>query len=180
MNNLSNFIKEKSKFFAIFLGCFLFRLIPFRAPNLEPVMSAVMPVSKKYGAFFSFAFGFLSIFLYDLVTNFGSWTWITGITYGLVGVVASFYFKKYKSSVGNFVIFTVFATIFYDLITGVLFAPIFHQTIFNALIMQIPFTILHLAGNVGFALTISPVLNKWLLSEKSFKLKKAFLKLRKA
>jgi uncharacterized membrane protein len=168
-----NFIKEKSKIFVIFLGCFLFRLIPFRAPNVEPIMASVMPISKKYGAVLSFSFGFLSIFLYDLVTNFGSWTWIAGITYGLVGITASLYFKKYKSSVLNFVIFAVFATIFYDLITGVVFAPIFHQTMLSALMLQIPFTILHLVGNIGFALTVSPVLNKWVMSEKIFNFKKS-------
>ncbi|HPS21210.1 MAG TPA: hypothetical protein PLO44_00140 [Candidatus Paceibacterota bacterium] len=176
---MTNFIKEKSKIFAIFLGCFLFRLVPFRAPNLEPIMASVMPVSKKYGAVLSFLFGFLSIFLYDAVTHFGSWTWITGITYGLIGVVATFYFKKYKTSVLNFAVFAIVSTIFYDLITGVLVAPIFGQTILTALALQIPFTILHLAGNIGFALTVSPALNKWIFSKESFKLKKTFLAYKK-
>ncbi|MFH1608804.1 MAG: ECF transporter S component [Patescibacteria group bacterium] len=173
-------IKSKIKILIIFVGCFLFRLIPFRAPNVEPIMASIMPIGKKYGFLYGFLFGFLSIFLFDLVTHFGSWTWIAGITYGLIGAISAFYFKKFKSSIFNFVIFAFCATIIFDLITGVLFAPIFHQTILNALILQIPFTILHLAGSIGFALTLTPVLNRWLLSEKmlSFKssLKTSLLK----
>ncbi|KKP72550.1 MAG: hypothetical protein UR70_C0006G0001, partial [Candidatus Nomurabacteria bacterium GW2011_GWB1_35_20] len=44
-----------------------------------------MPLGRKYGAFIGFAFGFLSILLYDVITHFGTWTWITAITYGVIG-----------------------------------------------------------------------------------------------
>ena len=163
-------MKNNFKIFIIFIGCLLFRLLPFRAPNVESIMASVMPISKKYGAWLSFAFGFLSIFLYDLLTHFGSWTWTVGITYGLVGVMSFLYFKKFKTSALNFAIFAFLTTIIFDFITGVLLAPMFGQTMFNAFILQIPFTILHLAGNIGFALTLSPILNKWLVSsEFSFK-----------
>ena len=169
-------MKNKVKIFIVFAGCLLFRLLPLRAPNVEPIMASIMPIGKKYGAFLGFAFGFLSIFLYDALTHFGSWTWMVGITYGLVGVASFFYFNKFKTSALNFAIFAFFATIIFDLITGVLFAPMFGQTMFSALVLQIPFTILHLAGNVGFALTLSPILNKWLLVEKFFVLKKTLAK----
>ena len=161
-------IKNKSKIFIIFIGCLLFRLIPFRAPNVEPIMASVMPLSRKYGAFFGFAFGFLSIFLYDALTHFGSWTWIAGIIYGIIGAVSSLYFTKVRTSVFNFAMFSFFATIIFDLITGVFFAPLFGQTMMNAFMLQIPFTVLHLAGNIGFAVTLSPLINKWLASEQFF------------
>ena len=164
-------MKAKFKIFLIFVGCFLFRLLPLRAPNVEPIMASLMPTARKYGAIVGFLFGFLSIFIYDTVTHFGSWTWIAGITYGLVGAVSALYFSKMKASPLNFAIFALFATIFYDLITGVLFAPMFHQTMLTALMLQIPFTVLHLAGNIGFALTISPILNRWFLTEKVFSFK---------
>ena len=128
-------------------------------------MASLMPIGKKYGAWLGFAFGFLSIFLYDLLTHFGSWTWTVGITYGLVGAASFFYFKKFKSSVFNFALFAFFATIIFDFITGVLFAPMFGQTMVSAFFLQIPFTMLHLVGNIGFALTLSPILNKWLTAE---------------
>ena len=164
-------MKAKFKIFLIFTGCFLFRLLPLRAPNVEPIMASLMPTARKYGAIVGFLFGFLSIFLYDCLTHFGSWTWIAGITYGLVGAFSALYFSKFKSSIFNFAIFAGFATIFYDLITGVLFAPIFGETMLAALLLQIPFTALHLAGNVGFAITLSPIINRWLLAEKVFSLK---------
>ena len=164
-------MKSKLKILIVFAGCFLFRLMPLRAPNVEPIMASVMPLGRKYGALAGFFFGFLSMFLYDSVTHFGSWTWVGAISYGLVGFISSFYFKKFKTSAFNFAVFAVFATIFFDLITGILFAPIFGQTILNALILQIPFTVLHLVGNIGFALTLSPLLNRWFLS-KDFSLRR--------
>jgi vacuolar-type H+-ATPase subunit I/STV1 len=96
---------------------------------------------------------------------------MAGITYGVIGALSSLYFKKFKSSTFNFAVFAFFATIVFDLITGVLFAPMFGQTMLNALILQIPFTALHLAGNIGFALTLSPLINKWLASEQFFTFK---------
>jgi len=165
-------MKNKFKIFIIFIGCLLFRLIPLRAPNVEPIMASIMPLGRKYGAFIGFAFGFLSILLYDVMTHFGTWTWITAITYGVIGALSSFYFKKFKSSAFNFAVFAFFATIVFDLVTGVLFAPMFGQTFWSAFILQIPFTALHLAGNIGFALTLSPIINKWLTSEQFFALKR--------
>ncbi len=168
-------MKDKAKIFIIFAGCLLFRLIPLRAPNVEPIMASIMPLGRKYGAVLGFIFGFLSIIIYDLLTHFGAWTWVAGISYGLVGMASFFYFKKFKSSAFNFALFAFMATIIYDLITGVSFAPMFGQTILNALVMQIPFTALHLAGNIGFALTLSPLINKWLAKEEFFVLKKSSL-----
>ena len=161
-------MSNKFKIFIVFVGCLLFRLIPLRAPNVEPIMASIMPLGRKYGALWGFLFGFLSIAIYDLFTHFGAWTWTVGITYGVIGALSSLYFKKFKSSAFNFAIFAFFATIAFDLITGVLFAPMFGQTMWNAFILQIPFTALHLAGNIGFALTLSPLINKWLVSEQFF------------
>ncbi len=169
-------MQNKFKIFTIFLGCLLFRLLPLRAPNVEPLMASLMPLGKKHNALFSFAFGFLSIFLYDLLTNYGYWTWTVGIAYGLVGAASSLYFKnKEKASIWNFAKFTFFATILFDLATGVLLAPLFGQSIYTAFMLQIPFTLLHLAGNLGFALTLSPLIGKWLASEKFFSLEHKFL-----
>lgn len=54
---------------------FAVRLIPFRAPNVEPVMTTLMPFSKCFGMVGAFVFGFLSIALYDVATReVGVWT----------------------------------------------------------------------------------------------------------
>ncbi|PIZ85952.1 hypothetical protein CO033_00130 [Candidatus Nomurabacteria bacterium CG_4_9_14_0_2_um_filter_32_10] len=166
-------MQNKLKVFIIFFGCLLFRLIPLRAPNVEPIMASIMPLGRKYGALWGFLFGFLSIIVYDILTHFGAWTWITAITYGVIGAVSSVYFNKFKASVFNFAVFAFFATIVFDLVTGVLFAPMFGQSVLNAFVMQIPFTALHLAGNIGFALTLSPLINKWFVSEQFLGLKKS-------
>ena len=168
---MQNKTQNKLKILTIFAGCLLFRLLPLRAPNVEPIMASLMPLSRKYGAFFSFAFGFSSIFLYDMLTSYGSWTWVVGITYGLTGVASFLYFKNKKgSSIWDFAKFAFVATIVFDLVTGVLMAPFLGQNIWNAFLLQITFTALHLAGNIGFALTLSPLLNKWLASKEFFSL----------
>lgn len=137
-------------------------------------MASIMPLGRKYGAWAGFAFGFLSILVYDLMTNFGSWTWIAGIAYGLVGAASSLYFSgNSKHSVLNFAVFAFFSTIVFDLITGVFFAPLWGQAMWSAFILQIPFTALHLAGNIGFTVTLSPLLDKWLASSEFFTLQKS-------
>ena len=161
-------MKEKLKIFTIFAGCLLFRLIPLRAPNIEPIMASIMPLGRRFGALLGFLFGFLSIVIYDALTHFGSWTWTAGITYGIIGVASYFYFKGGNVRAFDFALFAFFATITFDFITGVLFAPMFGQSLWNAFILQIPFTILHLAGNIGFAITLSPIIDKWLASKEFF------------
>ena len=143
-----------------FLSCFLFRLLPFRAPNVEPLLATQMPFSRVYGATAGFFFGFGSIVLFDCVTSgLGVWTLITGLAYGLLGVFATTYFKNKagKNSRKDYVIFAVFATIFYDTITGLTVGPLlFHQSFMSAAVGQIPFTALHLVGNITFAFFVSP------------------------
>jgi len=162
-------MKARFKILIIFAGCLLFRLLPLRAPNVEPIMASLMPLGRRFGALSAFLFGFFSIFLYDAVTHFGSWTWIAGLTYGAIGALSVLYFKNVKTSALSFALFAALATIVYDIITGVLFAPMFHQTMATALVLQIPFTLLHLAGNIGFALTLSPILHHWFFAEKTIK-----------
>lgn len=157
------------------MGVFLVRLIPFRAPNVEPLMATVMPFSKRFGVVSSFVFAFLSITLYDFVTSgIGIWTVITAGAYGLVAIASYIFFKTRATSVKNFVVFTVPATILYDAVTGLSIGPLyFHQTFMQALIGQIPFTLLHLSGNIMFAIFLSPVLAYWLAKDEVFATKPA-------
>ena len=169
-------MKNKLKIFVVFIGCLLFRLMPLRAPNLEPIMASLMPISRKYGAIIAFFFAFSGMVLYDIITgHVGLWTWTTSITYGIIGIFSAIYFKKFKTKTTNFVIFAFLGTIFFDTVTGVLFAPAFGQSMSSAFLMQIPFTLLHLAGNIGFALTLSPILNKWFSKENIFASKKVLV-----
>lgn len=149
---------------------FLFRLIPFRLPNVEPMLATVMPFSKRYGPLGSFLFGFLGIALYDAVTSgWGMWTVVTALAYGLLGIAAHFYFKNRSASVRNFLSFGIVGTIVYDAVTGLTIGPLFMGQSFPvALAGQIPFTLLHLAGTVVFATLLSPALYRWVVESEVF------------
>ncbi len=160
------------KFVLGWSAVFLFRLIPFRPPNVEPMLATVMPFSKRYGPLGSFLFGFLGIVLFDAVTSgWGIWTLITALAYGALGPAAHFYFKNREASVGNFLRFGIVGTIAYDAVTGLTIGPLFTgQPFLVALIGQIPFTLLHLAGTVVFATFLSPVLYRWVVQNDAFEL----------
>ena len=145
----------------------LARLIPFRAPNVEPILAAQMPIAKRGGVLASFVFGLLSIVLYDLITGTGgSWSWATALTYAFLGPIAVLYFRNRQSTGRNYVVFAFWSTIIYDAVTGVVFGPLmFHQSLQAAFFGQIPFTLLHLAGNLILAAAVSPLLYRWLTAE---------------
>lgn len=156
-------MKNWIKYTITFVSVMVFRLMPFRAPNVEPIMATIMPLGKVYGSVMSFVFGFLSIALYDSVTSgFGIWTLITALAYGALGVGATYFFKN-RSGWKNYALYAVIATIFYDAVTGLTIGPLFfHQSFMVSLVGQVPFTVLHLLGNVSFAIVLSPVIEKWM------------------
>lgn len=159
-----------AKYLLAGLAIFLVRLIPFRAPNVEPLLATVMPFSKRFGVVGSFLFAFLSIGLFDAVTSgIGIWTLVTAVAYGVLAVGSYYFFKSRAASVKNFLIFGVIGTILYDVATGFTIGPIFfHQPFMAAVIGQIPFTLLHLAGTIGFSIFLSPVLYRWVATNDAF------------
>lgn len=161
---------------------FLFRLIPFRLPNVEPMLATIMPFSTRFGALGSFFFGFLGIALYDAVTSgLGIWTLVTAVAYGGLGVAAHFFFKHRSASVKNFVGFGVVGTIAYDAVTGLTIGPIFNgQPFMLALVGQIPFTLLHVIGTVIFAVSLSPLLHRWVVQNERFEMSAIIPSWRKA
>lgn len=167
-----NYITIKTggiKFVLGWLAVFLIRLIPFRPPNFEPMLAAVMPYSKKYNLWGCFLFGFLGIVLFDLASNrIGMWTLITACAYGLLGIASYFFFKKRRGEVKNFVLFGVIGTILYDAVTGLSIGPLFFgQSVMEAFVGQIPFTLMHVLGTVTFALVLSPALYWWVVQNDS-------------
>ncbi len=154
--------KNWFKYTYAFIAVLLVRLVPFRAPNIEPPMAAQMPFGRVYGPTFAFLFGAASITLYDAMTSgLGVWTLVTAVAYGLVGLGAGVFFKN-RTGRKNYVLYAVIATISYDAVTGLSVGPLFFgQSLANAFIGQIPFTALHLLGNVAFAIVLSPVIETW-------------------
>ena len=162
-------MKNWFKYIFAFALVLIIRLIPMRAPNLEPIMAAQMPFGRVYGGLAAFAFGVASIVVYDSFTaGIGIWTLVTALAYGLVGIGASFFFKN-RSGRTNYAIYAIIATIMYDAVTGLTLGPIFFgQSFITALVGQIPFTALHLLGNVAFAIVLSPVIEMWAIRERQF------------
>src|SRR3989344_1283499 len=159
------------KFIIGWTAVFLFRLIPFRPPNFEPMLATVMPFSKRYGLLGSFSFGFFGIVLYDAVTSgWGMWTVVTAVCYGLLGVGAYLFFKNREASVKNFLIFGIPGTILYDAVT-MMIGPLFNAQLWSAAVIgQIPFTLMHVLGTIVFAVVLSPALYKWVIQNDALEL----------
>lgn len=155
-------MKNWIKYIIAFLSVLLVRLLPFRAPNLEPIMAVISPFGKVYGKIMAFAFGALSIVVYDSLTSgLGIWTLVTAVVYGLIGYGASIYFRN-RSGWKSYAMYAVWATLAYDALTGLTIGPLFfHQTFLVSLVGQVPFTVLHLLSNVSFAIILSPVIEMW-------------------
>lgn len=156
--------------------CVLIRLIPFRPPNFEPILATQMPFSRAYGIIGGFIFAFVNIVMFDIITGkVGVWTIITAVSYGVLGIWAGAYFKNKKPSAMGYVKFAIIGTIVYDAVTGLSFGPLFYnQPFMEALTGQIPFTILHLIGNITLSLTLSPLIYKFVVTNPKFEHKALF------
>ena len=159
------------KFAIGWAAVFIFRLIPFRPPNLEPMLAVAMPFSKRYGLLGSFSFGFFGIVLFDAVTSgWGVWTAVTALCYGLLGVGSYYFFRNREASVKSFLLFGVPGTILYDAVT-MMIGPIFsNQSFVVAFVGQIPFTLMHILGTVVFATILSPALYRWVVQSEALEL----------
>jgi uncharacterized membrane protein len=138
----------------------IFRLLSpfFGLWNISPLMATELAGSKAYGPWAGGLYGFFSILLIDMIMGkVGQWTFITAVTYGFVGVWAAYFLSNKKANAYNFVVASIIGTLFFDLITGVFMAPLlFGQPWVSAIVGQIPFTLRHLAGNILFAMVLSP------------------------
>ena len=173
---METFKKNWFKYIVGFVACLLIRLIPFRPPNIEPILATQMPFSKSYGKIAGFSFAFLSIVLYVILTSkVGMWTWITAFAYGLLGLWAGQYFKNKKNNSWNYAKFAIMGTLAFDIVTGLSIGPIFfHQPFMQALTGQIPFTAMHLLGNVSFAVLLSPIIYRFVITNPKFESQSLF------
>ena len=143
-----------------FLFTLVFRLLSpyFGMWNVSPLMATELAGAKAYGPWVAGLYGVASIVILDAcMGKLGSWTAVTAITYGLVGVFGAYYFKTRSATAVNFVIMSVAGAVFFDLITGVLMGPLLYgQPWMEAVVGQVPFTLRHTAGNIFFAVTLAP------------------------
>jgi phage-related holin len=136
----------------------LWRLTPFRPPNVEPILALAMPMSRTRGAISSAFFAMLSITSFDLLTSgFTQWTVVTSLAYGIVAAGAGVVVSRVRGLWG-YMLYAVIGTIVYDFLTGVMAgAVLFGMSWREGFIGQIPFTVNHLIGNVILTLVLSPV-----------------------
>lgn len=161
------FKKVKKGLVKFFIGLTIvisLRFVP-HPPNVEPIMSTMMPFAKKWGRFAGLLFAVTAILAFDIITGtLGVWSIMTAGTYGLLGLLAGRYFITRRKRI-HYVSFAVVGTIIYDAITGIGTGMLFfNQTFMATFIGQIPFTLYHLSGNVVLAAFISPLLYKWVIS----------------
>ncbi|MGA3020550.1 MAG: hypothetical protein ABSD68_01205 [Candidatus Micrarchaeales archaeon] len=138
-------------------------------PNNDPIMSMALPFSRRSSALTSFAFPFITMASFDVVTGYvGLWTLVTSITYGLLGLFFHRFLKE-KDKVGlkTYLGCGALGVLAFDIVTGVLATPLlFGMTFEQALIGQIPFTALHLITTTAFIIVITPLLDKQVLLNK--------------
>ncbi|MBP9711741.1 MAG: ECF transporter S component [Candidatus Pacebacteria bacterium] len=166
---MEKYTKNWFKYIVGFVVCLLIRLIPFRPPNIEPILATNMPFSKAYGPIAGFGFAFMSILLFDIITgHYGVWSYLVAGTYGMLGFVAYYFFRDRKPKVVDYVYFAIAGTIIFDAFTGLAIGPIFfHQSFSEAFLGQIPFTLWHLLGNIGFAVTLSPAMYEFVIQNEN-------------
>ncbi len=139
-------------------GCLMLRLIfnvVLGIPNIEPLYASSVFVGLHQNYWHTFLFTAASIVIFDFFTaGFGPWTVVTAFLYGLLGL-AMVKFSKHNSTVVskntrllNLLSVTVLGTLAYDFLTGCLLGPLmFNQNFFEAVVGQIPFSVVHVLGN---------------------------------
>jgi uncharacterized membrane protein len=177
-NSFNHSLAGLPKYVVGFLGTLIFRLMSpfFGLWNISPLMATELAGAKAYGPWVGGLYGALSMALVDvLMGKVGSWTIVTSITYGLVGVLGAFYLRERQASRSNFIITSIVGTLFFDLITGVLMGPIlFGGSFALAAIGQVPFTLRHLAGNVFFAAVLAPWFYRQIMNNPKWELRQIF------
>lgn len=129
-------------------------------------MTTMMPFAKKWGVAGGIVFSVLSIMTYDFLTQtFGVWSLVTAGTYGAVAFFTGVFLKKRDPSVKNWLFCAIVGTLFFDAVTGIgMGMLLFHQTLVGTLVGQIPFTLYHLAGNLVFAVILSPLVYRFVIN----------------
>ncbi len=127
-------------------------------PNIELLMPFVLCAGLVFGPVSGFFVGCLARFAYDVYMAFvGPWSLYTAPSYGVVGLLAGVLGmrgKKYSRT--EMTLIAAMLTIVYDLLTMLGFSLQFGMPLWAAVLGQIPFTMLHLAGNCTFVFLICP------------------------
>lgn len=168
---MDNYKKQGSWLFIQITGCLLLRLLfhfILHIPNIEPLFACGVLVGQKQSYSYAFLFGAINVLLFDLLTvGFGPWTVVTGFLYALLGSAAVKFWRQNemvaqeKNRTLNSLKFTIAGTLIFDFFSGCLLGPLmFKQNFMEAIIGQVPFSILHVLGNVVLVMSIEAFLQK--------------------
>lgn len=142
-------------------------------PNIEPVMLFTLVAGLAAGPVAGFLMGAGTMLLSNIMLSAGPLTfpWLlhmplvtvyTTLAYGFVGSIAGLIgLVKTSFLRREYALLAAGLTLFYDFVTCTAFALQFYgpSGIFAALVMQVPFTVLHLS-NAVFAFMFAPYLHK--------------------
>ncbi|MEM4261784.1 MAG: hypothetical protein QXU92_02100 [Candidatus Diapherotrites archaeon] len=151
-----------------FVLCFFYRLLRV-FPNSDPLVGFLVPASKNEPLWKPVLFAFFSMLLFDFFTfGVGVWSFVTSFAYVLVVLFWRWRLSFVESSLGSFLSNGVLGILLFDFITGPLMSSfIFKQDFFLTLVLQVPFTIMHLVSGCFSIILISPFLDKRVALEAS-------------
>jgi hypothetical protein len=158
---LKNILQNKSlKYISFWLISAIFYLLFKYLLNLPGNLNLIFGIQLLLAQFFGpIALGLWSavnILANDLLANnLGAWSLVTSFSYFLVSFLTKIFISTHKFklighknySFINYLIFTVFVTLIYDLITASTGPLLFQQAWSNMLVGQIPFTLVHIISN---------------------------------
>jgi hypothetical protein len=168
-NNIFTTNKMNTKIVKLIISILIANLVRlFRfIPNNDPIMAMMLPYSKQKSKLKAFIFPFVTMVTFDILTNsVGVWTIVTSLTYGGLGLMFTYIYKKLQENdtkIGLKVYLGsgVVGVLIFDFITGVIMAPLMFGMSFEiALLGQIPFTLLHLTTVSGYVIIITPLLDR--------------------
>ena len=120
----------------------------------------MLPFSRQDKWWQGALFALITMISFDIITmRLGIWTLVTGTTYASIGLLFHFTYKKIKKvKLRHYVGSGIIGVLIFDMVTGVILGPaMFGMSYLQALIGQIPFTVIHLLTVTGFILILTPV-----------------------
>lgn len=154
--------------------CLLYRLNPYRMPNMTPILALGLPFGKLNKTA-SFLFCALSILIYDLITapayfDIGE-TIVKMSCYGITGLIGAAVLEKrspatYWKSVFLYGGISIAGIIFFDAACVILMAIRHPESFALILLGQIEYTGYHLLS-VLFV-PFAPLVQRWIVENKKF------------
>jgi len=129
-------------------------------PNIEMLMPFVLAAGLAGGPLYGLALGGCVRGLYDVYQGWaGPWTLLTAPSYAVVGLVVGFAGLRWKvrSRTGMMALAGA-ATLVYDVLTMALFGLWMGMPLQVLVVGQVPFSIMHVAGNMLFCFLLAPTL----------------------